>query len=113
MRDDTLEIIESARRRGWYVSHCEDIDHLTHEVRNVPTGGILLLEAGIFADRNGIAHLTQLASLPVLPHIYLLADVLDVTVLAVREISIAAGIDVLDILIRPLSGLTLDRLLGA
>lgn len=111
-RDETCEIVESAHRRGWFVSLCEDFCELPDQTRMVPAGGMLLLDTAIFSDRDGVGRLSQLANLPDLPRTYLLTNELDVNVLAVREISNAAGIEVIDILVRPLNALTLDRLLG-
>lgn len=73
----------------------------------------MLLDTAVFSDRCGIERLSQLSSLPALPTTYLLAGELDVHTLAVREISTAAGIDITDILVKPLTANTLDRLLGA
>lgn len=106
-------ILESAHRRGWYVSFCNDYIELPDHIRRVPAGGTLLLDTAVFSERSGIERLSHLASLPALPKTYLLTSELDVHALAVREISTAAGINITDILVKPLNTGILDQLLGA
>lgn len=105
-------LIETAKRRGWQPSLCPSFNALYDRVSLIPPGGVLLLNTSILSDRSGIERLTKLGELAAPPRIYLTTVELDVGTLAVREICMAAGIPIQDILVLPLSHETLDRLLG-
>lgn len=105
-------LMETAQRRGWQPNLCRSFNELYDRVSLIPPGGVLLLNTSILSDRSGIERLTKLGELPAPPRIYLTTVELDVSTLAVREICMAAGVPVQDILVLPLSHETLDGILG-
>lgn len=106
-------LIQTAQRRGWFVKVWEPVEDVAHWIRMVPAGGLVVLDISVLSDRYGIERLTSICDLPALPRTVLVAEELSVNALAVREISRAAGLEIQDILIHPLSSEALDLMLGA